>query len=257
MFYLKMQIYEKKRNWESIIEIMCIFVPSMLKRRLYISLLLLLLPLCATGQNLDYRILKELQERRTEGCDVAMRWVSNSVFLTPAVPLGMAIGGWAADNKDLRVDAAIVGSAWGSSIGLTMGLKYLVRRPRPYQRYEGDLLPVTTEPDPSFPSGHTTMAFATATSLSLLYPPMVYRCYNPRVGLGRGLLQTLPRRPLPLRRAHRSPHWDRRRHSGLRRSETFAPGRPRPAQRCHCDSRQHLVLISPQENISLRLQLTG
>lgn len=142
----------------------------MLKRRLYISLLLLLLPLCATGQNLDYRILKELQERRTEGCDVAMRWVSNSVFLTPAVPLGMAIGGWTADNKDLRVDAAIVGSAWGSSIGLTMGLKYLVRRPRPYQRYEGDLLPVTTEPDPSFPSGHTTMAFATATSLSLLYP---------------------------------------------------------------------------------------
>ena len=142
----------------------------MQKKRIYISLMLLLLPLSVVGQNLDYRILKDLQERRTEGCDVAMRWVSNSVFLTPAVPIGMAIGGWAADNKDLRIDAATVGSAWGASIGLTMGLKYIVKRQRPYQRYEGDLLPVTTEPDPSFPSGHTTMAFATATSLSLLYP---------------------------------------------------------------------------------------
>lgn len=132
--------------------------------------MLLLLPLSLMGQNLDYRILKDLQERRTEGWNNAMRWVSNSVFLTPAVPLGMAVGGWASDNRDLRIDAATVGSAWGASIGVTMGLKYLVRRPRPYQRYEGDLFSVTTEPDPSFPSGHTTLAFATATSLSLLYP---------------------------------------------------------------------------------------
>lgn len=151
-------------------EIMCIFALAMHRKRIYISLMLLLLPLGMVGQNLDYRILKDLQGRRTEGWDNAMRWVSNSVYLTPAVPLGMAVGGWAADNRDLRVDAATVGSAWGASIGVTMGLKYLVRRPRPYQRYEGDLLPVTTEPDPSFPSGHTTLAFATATSLSLLYP---------------------------------------------------------------------------------------
>lgn len=139
-------------------------------KRFYISLTLLLLPLFMVGQNLDYRILKDLQQRRTDGWNVAMRWVSNSVYLTPAVPLGMAVGGWAADSKDLRIDAATVASAWGASIGVTMGLKYLVNRQRPYQRYEGDLLPVTTELDPSFPSGHTTMAFATATSLSLLYP---------------------------------------------------------------------------------------
>ena len=56
------------------------------------------------------------------------------------------------------------------TLGITVGTKYLVRRPRPYQAYPDELVPLTTEPDPSFPSGHTSMAFSTATSLSLLYP---------------------------------------------------------------------------------------
>ena len=58
----------------------------------------------------------------------------------------------------------------GTSFGLVMGTKYIVRRPRPYIKYEGDLVSVSTEPDPSFPSGHSVLAFSTATSLSLLYP---------------------------------------------------------------------------------------
>lgn len=51
-----------------------------------------------------------------------------------------------------------------------MGLKAIVRRPRPYVKYEDDLIPVTTERSFSFPSGHTSFAFSTATSLSLQYP---------------------------------------------------------------------------------------
>ena len=122
------------------------------------------------GQNLDYRILKCLQERRTETGSTLMRWTSNSVILAPLVPAGMAIGGWASDDKPLLADAATLGASMGTSFGLVMGTKYIVRRPRPYIKYEGDLMSVSTEPDPSFPSGHSVLAFSTATSLSLLYP---------------------------------------------------------------------------------------
>lgn len=124
----------------------------------------------SVGQNLDYRMLKCLQEHRTESGSEIMRWTSNSVVLAPLVPAGMAVGGWAADNKPLLADAATVGASMGTSFALVMGTKYIVRRPRPYIKYEGDLVSVTTEPDPSFPSGHTVLAFSTATSLSMLYP---------------------------------------------------------------------------------------
>ena len=124
----------------------------------------------AEGQNADFRILYELQQKRTPAMDVAMKCVSNSVWLTPAVPCGMAVGGWVGDNRPLLADASIVGLAWGGTMAMTIGLKYIVCRPRPYQEYSGMLVSLTTEPDPSFPSGHTSMAFATATSVSLLYP---------------------------------------------------------------------------------------
>ena len=142
-------------------------------RSLYISLILTaMLTMGGTlrSQDLDFRILYDLQQHRTPKADVAMRWVSNSVWLTPAVPLGMAVGGWATDDRPLLNNSATVGCTWLGTLGLTVGTKYMVRRPRPYQAYPDVLVPLTTEPDPSFPSGHTSMAFCTATSLSLLYP---------------------------------------------------------------------------------------
>lgn len=122
------------------------------------------------SQDLDFRILYDLQQHRTPNADIAMKWVSNSVWLTPITPLGMAVGGWTANNQPLLNNSATVGCTWLGTIGLTLGTKFIVRRPRPYQAYPDVLVPVTTEPDPSFPSGHTSMAFCTATSLSLLYP---------------------------------------------------------------------------------------
>ena len=150
-----------------------IFALMILKKRICILLIMMTAPALysiSVGQNLDYRILKKLQDHRTETGSEVMRWTSNSVVLAPLAPLGMAIGGWAADDKPLLADAATVGASMGTSLALVMGTKYIVRRPRPYIKYEGDLMSVTTEPDPSFPSGHTVLAFSTATSLSMLYP---------------------------------------------------------------------------------------
>ena len=53
--------------------------------------------------------------------------------------------------------------------GITVALKYSVNRERPFVTYP-DIKKKSYGGTPSFPSGHTSSAFATATSVSLLYP---------------------------------------------------------------------------------------
>ena len=49
-------------------------------------------------------------------------------------------------------------------------MKYLFDRRRPYEKYPDRIHPFSLEDSPSFPSGHTSTAFALATSLSIRYP---------------------------------------------------------------------------------------
>ena len=57
-----------------------------------------------------------------------------------------------------------------SLIFTNLTLKHLVSRPRPWLTVEG-LVPLVAEPDPnSFPSGHTSAAFAAATAWALTFP---------------------------------------------------------------------------------------
>jgi membrane-associated phospholipid phosphatase len=53
--------------------------------------------------------------------------------------------------------------------GITEILKYTIRRDRPFITYP-DITKKSAARGPSFPSGHTSSAFALATSLSLSYP---------------------------------------------------------------------------------------
>jgi membrane-associated phospholipid phosphatase len=50
---------------------------------------------------------------------------------------------------------------------ISYGLKYAIKRDRPYDTYT-DIIPKDDPHTWSFPSGHTTFAFATATSLALI-----------------------------------------------------------------------------------------
>ena len=59
--------------------------------------------------------------------------------------------------------------AIGGSMAMTEILKVIIQRPRPGVTYPNDVFPYKAETSPSFPSGHTTIAFATAANISIRF----------------------------------------------------------------------------------------
>lgn len=141
-----------------------------MRYRVPIILLLLLatLPcLPVKAQGIDYNILCSLQQQRTPAMDNIMVWTSNSLVLAPCVPASLLTYGFATDNQQLVSIGTATGISFLTAFAVTEAVKYSVQRPRPYIAYTDDLIPVKTTIGYSFPSGHTSLTFATATSLSL------------------------------------------------------------------------------------------
>lgn len=132
--------------------------------------IVLLASISMQAQGLDYRILKSLESHRTPTMDKVMTFVSNTLVVAPVVPASQAVVGIAADQSSVKIDALESLTALGINQCATSLTKNVVRRPRPYVKYEGDLEPVHTTFGYSFPSGHSSIAFATATTLSLECP---------------------------------------------------------------------------------------
>ena len=91
-------------------------------------------------------------------------------YVAIGVPVAMALTAWAKKDKDLLKDAVYVGTSVAGAFVVAYGMKYLVDRERPYERYPDRVHPYSHESSPSFPSGHTASAFALATSLCIKYP---------------------------------------------------------------------------------------
>lgn len=126
------------------------------------------------GKSVDYAVLKYLQDHRTPWGNRLWLTISNSIVLAPVFPTGIAVDALCSKKKQTREaklkNAGEVVFAELLNLGVTMGTKSIVRRPRPWVAYEGDLVCLQQVRSTSFPSGHTSIAFATATSLTLVYP---------------------------------------------------------------------------------------
>lgn len=132
--------------------------------------LILLLSYDAHAQNVDIDLLRNINGTRGSNTDAVMNGITQSTyplaFATPATQL--IIGYIRHDKKNIQNGWQTVGSL-GTTVVLAYGLKYAINRSRPYETYK-DIVPYHYDTDPSFPSGHTSIAFANATSLSLQYP---------------------------------------------------------------------------------------
>lgn len=91
-------------------------------------------------------------------------------YIAIGVPVAMALAAWVKHDKELLKDAVYVGTSVAGAFVVTYGLKFLVDRERPYDKYPDRIHPYSYESSPSFPSSHTSSAFALATSLCIRYP---------------------------------------------------------------------------------------
>ncbi len=121
------------------------------------------------GQNFDVHLYEDLHVHRNTSLDGAMNALSQSTYpVALAVPALQCIAGLAGRDKK-QIEYAVQ-SATGLILNtvLVYGLKYTVRRDRPYVQHP-EYIPYEYDTSPSFPSGHTSFAFATATQLSIQY----------------------------------------------------------------------------------------
>jgi membrane-associated phospholipid phosphatase len=143
-------------------------------KRIFINLvtifLLSFLQLNSISQNADIDFLKEINLNRNRSLDGPFRIVTGSAaplsFGTPVIMCG--IGLLNHDSLTVR-NSLYVASSVVATVILTNAAKYIINRPRPFVTYSF-IEKESSGGSPSFPSGHTSEAFALATSLSLTYP---------------------------------------------------------------------------------------
>ncbi|MGB4775317.1 MAG: phosphatase PAP2 family protein [Daejeonella sp.] len=134
-----------------------------------ILLLLVSSQLCF-AQNADINLLKDINVNRNKNFDQTFTSITHSsYYVSLTVPTAMIGTGFIKKDSLLKWNGLQVGTAVIFSVLVTRGLKYSINRTRPYEKYDF-IQNVVAENTPSFPSGHTSSAFATATSVSMLYP---------------------------------------------------------------------------------------
>ena len=139
-------------------------------RKKTLSLLLLLSAVSLWSQNLDFRILRSLNQKEMPVWDKGMKGLSNSVNpLIPVVVLGIYANGLLTKDKVMMRNGFKSAITIGFAALVSTGLKGALHRERPSKKYPGEIIPRAHSGRYSFPSGHTTSAFAMATSLSLSY----------------------------------------------------------------------------------------
>ena len=138
------------------------------------SVLQIILLFCSitvvNSQNIDINLLRDINLNRNTNLDPAFKFVTNSVTpLSIGTPILLYTIGSIKKDSTIKKKAIFIGEAFLVNGFITFALKKTINRERPFETYP-DIDQATSAAGESFPSGHTSLAFATATSLSLVYP---------------------------------------------------------------------------------------
>jgi membrane-associated phospholipid phosphatase len=157
-------------------------------------LLLLLLPAVATAQvdgvidtvtpkivdtlrgplDFDEQLLLDINALGTDSTpvlDFSMAAITHSIYVTTiAVPGGLYALGWGEDDHEMAVAGMNAALSEVTAGMMSMTIKAIIRRNRPYRTLRGVRIPTGEEIGYSFPSGHSSVSWALATSLMISYP---------------------------------------------------------------------------------------
>ncbi|WP_348620869.1 phosphatase PAP2 family protein [Pedobacter lusitanus] len=120
-------------------------------------------------QKIDNRILIDLSEHRSEPKTNVFMFLSKyNNLVNIAVPAGIFAAGVIDNDKGTRQNACYIATSSAVNLLLTMVIKKIVKRPRPFLG-QIKINAVYHPGQTSFPSGHTSSSFTTATALSQVY----------------------------------------------------------------------------------------
>jgi membrane-associated phospholipid phosphatase len=121
-------------------------------------------------QQFDDRVMISLANNRTPEQTGIMLFLSRTNrYGQIGIPAALLAGGIITNDSQMRQNSLYIASSTAVSYGLTFLIKHLVNRRRPFVQ-NINIVPVYRATSSSFPSGHASSTFATATALSSAYP---------------------------------------------------------------------------------------
>lgn len=141
-----------------------------MKKLIVLLSLLMLSTSFMFAQNWDVETLRKINGLDSRFACKFSKGVSSSIYAVGlGVPVSIGIAALVKKDSGLMSDAIFIGSTIAEAAALTFVTKEMIGRERPFDAY-GDIVACENIHSKSFPSGHTSMAFALATSLSIRYP---------------------------------------------------------------------------------------
>ena len=124
----------------------------------------------STAQGNDIEILRNIHLNRNQNSDSFFKVITHSdAPISLAIPSIIFTVGILKKDTNVKFKSYMIGGSLLVSTAFTVGLKYGINRNRPFITYP-EIQNIVPAKSPSFPSGHTSMAFSTATSLSIAFP---------------------------------------------------------------------------------------
>ena len=138
----------------------------------------------SSAQSLDFSMLRAINKDEHPNWDKTMKITSNSIYpIMVIAPGSLLLTGYVNNDKVMMRDGMKTIAAIGLNLILTASLKYSFKRERPFVQYPNDIVKRENVTSWSFPSGHTSSAFVTATALTLAtkkwyvaVPAYLYAC---------------------------------------------------------------------------------
>lgn len=128
--------------------------------------------------NCDVKLFRSINNYRTPFLNSFLNITDRSMLpVSIAVPAGLILYGRLNEKTYEENTGYLMGVSLFTNTAVTIGLKYLINKPRPYAELSNVHYSKShMETTPSFPSGHTSTTFAISTMLALRYPkyPQVY-----------------------------------------------------------------------------------
>lgn len=138
--------------------------------RALLLFLILTMPILSSAQNADIDMLRKINLERNTKLDQTFLVVTHSFgAVALAVPATLFTIGAIKKDSLTKQNALMITGSLVASTAVMVGMKWGIGRDRPFITYP-ELEKLAPAGSPAFPSGHTSIAFSTATSLTIAYP---------------------------------------------------------------------------------------